>query len=267
MMILEVDIGNTRLKWRLRADAKTLFTEALVRDDYSSIDQLLLAVAGALSELQSSLMVDRVLVGSVATDEVAQVLARWSLDQYGIEAEFAYVTGCCAGVTVGYGEPARLGVDRWLAVLAASQERMDGVLIVDCGSAITVDVLHGDVHQGGYIVPGLKMMHHSLFANTAQVRAASSASVTREPGENTEAAVNNGLSLMVTGFLLAVVTDLSRAGWWALPGTHKVLVTGGDARRVVDMLSAAVEIKDYGIEIVDDLVLNGLDLVAKRHWS
>ncbi|MDP1069535.1 type III pantothenate kinase, partial [Klebsiella pneumoniae] len=65
----------------------------------------------------------------------------------------------------------RMGVDRWLAMLAAWQRVGQSCWVVDCGSAITLDLLDAEGrHQGGYILPGLRLMQQSLLGNTAEVR-------------------------------------------------------------------------------------------------
>lgn len=266
MAIIEIDIGNTRLKWRLRRAAEVGPSQALVREDFSGPEDLLSALTTGVQLSLQGERVEQVLVGSVAAEEVAASVARWTLQQFGVEAEFACVTESCSGIRVGYEDPERLGVDRWLALLAAGKQQLDGVVVIDCGSAITIDVLHKGAHSGGYIVPGFQMMRAALFQDTARVRAAVSADVDMGPGKNTDAAVNNGLSAMVAGFVLKILADLKSQGWWGDRLKYKVLVTGGDAEKLSALLESEVVAQGWPVEVVDDLVMNGLELVVKRHW-
>ncbi len=72
-----------------------------------------------------------------------------------------------AGVTIRYSDPSRLGVDRWLAMLAAHAASTKACLVVDCGTALTIDKLTASgEHCGGYIIPGLALMRRSLEENT-----------------------------------------------------------------------------------------------------
>ena len=91
-----------------------------------------------------------------------------------------------------------LGVDRWLALLAAHRHApTEPLMVLDCGSAITLDLLVvGGRHLGGYIVPGLALMRSSLLSETAGVAVEALSSVTSCPGRDTSTAVGHGLPLM-----------------------------------------------------------------------
>ncbi|MCP3690402.1 MAG: type III pantothenate kinase, partial [Gammaproteobacteria bacterium] len=61
----------------------------------------------------------------------------------------------CGSVVNGYSSPESMGVDRWLALLGAADVEQHDAIVVDAGSAITVDLLRGDgQHLGGAILPG-----------------------------------------------------------------------------------------------------------------
>lgn len=266
MATLEIDVGNTRLKWRLRCADGEIFGAALVRRKFQSTSKLLEALSVQLGMLSTAESVNKVLVASVARGEVSASLAHWSMSEFRVSAEFAYVTPQCAGVSVGYEKPGQLGIDRWLAVLAAHSYPAGGAVIVDCGSAITVDVLKGDDHLGGYIVPGFRLMHDSLFKDTAQVRVTPDLELAGEPGRNTSDAVNSGLPLMVVGFVSEVLLRLASKGWWGEPFGARVFVTGGDGELVATLLKADSRLFNCDIAVVSDLVLDGLALVDTRQW-
>lgn len=255
---LQLDVGNTRLKWRavcgVEQTIELLGRGFCVRSDYESVDDLLSAVAGGLKSVVGAAAVAELQVSTVAEESLSVAVRQWGRQRWGVEAQFAYVSAGAAGVSVGYDDPKLLGVDRWLAVLAASRYDFEGVLVVDCGSAVTLDVLDGRRHCGGYIVPGLRLMNSALFGDTARVKVVADWSGSGEPGRDTSAAVNAGLPLMVVGFVLEVLGRQFRGGRdWV------VLLTGGDAPLVSSMLPDAVEQL-----VVDDLVLDGLLLADVR---
>ncbi|NJN52419.1 MAG: type III pantothenate kinase [Gammaproteobacteria bacterium] len=143
--ILDLDVGNTRLKWRLSGGDCVADAGAVSRADRAL--QALPPAAPA-----------RIRICSVAGEAFDRDIGAALLDRYGVPGEFAAVTRALCGVRCGYDDPAALGVDRWLAVVAAWQHYGRACIVVDVGSACTLDVVGptGD-HRGGYIVPGFRL--------------------------------------------------------------------------------------------------------------
>ncbi len=239
VMILDLDVGNTRIKWRLTENGQ-------------QSHGFFQAQNGGLSRGIKSFNTapHRVRLSSVVHGELLQQLQQLCLSHWQVNVELAKVEGHCAGVTQAYINKEKLGVDRWLGMLAAYQQVGD-CIYVSCGSAITVDVLmHGGQHQGGYIVPGLSMMLNSLYQGTDAVKVEGFEGVADLlPGRSTEAAVNKGILAMVKGLVeQASKLYLSEAG-----SEPKILITGGDGETVQQFLSAETIYNPY-------LVLDGLAL-------
>ncbi|MCZ6886862.1 MAG: type III pantothenate kinase [Gammaproteobacteria bacterium] len=225
--ILDLDVGNTRLKWRC-GDA---------RGSVSGLDIPYLAKRPA-----------RVRVSSVAGDDVRRQLRDAIADAYGVQAEFASSSGVLAGVRCGYDDPAKLGVDRWLAMVAAWNAVRCSCAVVDVGTAATLDFVQRDgCHQGGYIVPGLTLMVRALAQDTADVRVAGELSQALEPGLTTAHAVRRGTTAMLLGFVESCVVRFSQR----CEDAPVVFLTGGDTDIIANRLSFAVRIEP-------DLVLDGL---------
>ena len=225
--ILEVDIGNTRTKWRMGD----------VCGASAGIDTPALPVAP-----------ERIRIACVAGDR-AEVAERF-LTAYRVTPEFAETSPELAGVRCGYAEPARLGVDRWLACVAAWHEVGGAVAVVDLGTAATLDFVAGNGrHLGGFIVPGLGLMATALARDTAGVRVAADLAPGLEPGRNTAQAVRRGTMAMLVDFIDASVARFARE----CGGAATVVLTGGDAELVADRLACAPRVEP-------DLVLDGLAL-------
>ncbi|AOS96810.1 Type III pantothenate kinase [Microbulbifer aggregans] len=240
-MILEVDLGNTRCKWRLLGSGAPVCgvveTASLRR--------------GVPPETWPAFPVTRVRAANVAGVEAAEGLANVVKALGWGRVEFARVERLCAGVTCGYRDLSRLGVDRWLAVLGAHRHFARPCLVADCGSAVTLDLLGaGGRHLGGYIVPGLALMRRALFRDTDAVKVPD----TVEPGmslvagRDTDEAVNRGLVLMVLGAIEEAMKTLA-----AEAPSPLLVVTGGDG----PILASLAE---HATELVPDLVLDGLAL-------
>ena len=120
------------------------------------------------NELLADQPISRVRVACVANQTITRRIDDWVAQQWQLVPEYAHTQAYYQGLTVAYQDERRLGVDRWLAMLAARQAAAgQGVCVVDCGSALTLDVVdHEGRHLGGYIVPGLAMMESALLNNT-----------------------------------------------------------------------------------------------------
>ena len=158
-MDLLLDAGNTRLKWGLRDGAGWRGQGAVA---LGALDEL----AGVLEAAGS---IRRVLGANVAGAEVAARLAGL-LAGRALAPLWIAPTASAFGVHNRYVDPARLGADRWAALVGARALHGAAALVVTSGTATTADVLDGEgVFQGGVILPGLDLMRSSLARDTAQL--------------------------------------------------------------------------------------------------
>jgi type III pantothenate kinase len=190
--------------------------------------------------------VSRVRIGSVASDQDNEALCRLLQSMLAVPVELARVVSPCSGIQCGYESPSLLGVDRWLAVLAAANEfGTQNLLVVDAGSAITLDYVGSGRHLGGFIGPGLHMMRAALFAGTAKVKVPEmSDGFPVAPAVNTASAVSGALRLMHLGLVEQAQKRFSAKA--------QIVLTGGDAQILLSELEGAVW--------RPDLVLDGLRL-------
>ena len=161
-------------------------------------------------------------------------------------------------IATGVREPDRVGVDRLLAALAAYRRTGGACIVVDCGTAVTVDAVDsGGVFLGGAIFPGREMMARALAAGTAQLpHVRGGAPPESVLGKSTEEAILAGLVRGTAGALESLV-----AAAMMEVGLHaRVVVTGGDAA-VPE--SPVLRRKS---QVVPDLVLEGL-VMAYREWQ
>ncbi len=159
---LLIDLGNTRLKWAL-ASAPEQFQACAYDRKEANFSGFLAAIA----ELPK---VAEIWLSSVAGTIGDQLIAELRLQSFS-NIHVAQSIAMLAGVHNGYADPARLGVDRFLALLGARQlypER--DVLIAIAGTALTIDFLdrRGN-HHGGVIAPGPSLMLQSVQQNTAKL--------------------------------------------------------------------------------------------------
>lgn len=238
-MILAVDAGNTRIKWGCH-DGKSWLERGWVATKDASL----------LGESWRNIVQpDRIVASNVAGQDVAKQITeacrRWPTEVHWV---IAMQDQC--GVRNGYENPAQLGSDRWAALIAARQLAPKGAVIVNVGTAMTVDALSAEgMFLGGYIVPGLATMQRALAESTAGVETAAG-SLRVFPG-NTADAVYTGSLAALAGAVDHMVAELTKAQTEA----PVCLLSGGDAIFLLPLLSGKVT-------MVDNLVLDGLIRIA-----
>lgn len=239
-MKLLLDIGNTRLKWA-RAEAGGVSVGGSAAHD-GSVDALVQALPAVTPD---SLWVAQVLGAAVVEPLGAALVQR-----YRVPVHFAAVRSPYAGLRVAYADPARLGVDRWLAMLGARARHRGAVLVASAGTALTLDVVDADGrHRGGFIAPGLQT---ALKATLGQTRFPTAAMETPARGQlatATEAAV-------LEGALLACLGALDRGAALA-PEVGTRWLGGGDAERLLPHLPGWIHAPTLIFEGL--LVLGDLD--------
>lgn len=232
---LDLDIGNSRTKWRF-ADAtgslKSPGIPSLADIDERPRRVRISAVAGVRERITNAIQA-----------------------RFDVTPEFAEVSRELAGVVCCYDDPHRLGIDRWLALVAAWRSAPGAVAVVDAGTAITVDLVAANgQHQGGYIAPGIGLMRRALAHETRDLAPPPPASLDANaifppPGKSTDAAITAGTLAMPTAFIDAILTRFT-----TLAGpTITTFLCGGDAPLLHPHLTSPTHLKPT-------LVLDGLTI-------
>jgi type III pantothenate kinase len=239
-MILAIDAGNSRIKWGCFRDGEWVSTGAGGLDEFA-----LLANAWAVMAMPDTIVISNV-AGDRVRRDICRVLARFPTPLQWITAE---PERC--GVTNGYAEPAKLGSDRWAALIAAHRLQRGAVVVVNAGTALTVDALTANGEfLGGLIVPGIELMMRALTTGTAHAHAQHGRYAAFPV--NTRDAIYSGAINAAVGSIERIATLLSaRAG-----SAPNCIISGGAATLLVPHLGAKV------VEI-EHLVLDGLVAVAE----
>jgi type III pantothenate kinase len=244
-----MDIGNTRIKWGVLRDGQIGDLGDRVHRGRGAV------AAAAVVKAMRGREFRRTMVSNVAGNSFATNITRAVSSSYGIEPTFAHVGRQKLGIRCGYRDPKRLGVDRWLAVLAAHKTAGRGALVIDAGTTLTIDGVTADgVHLGGLIIPGPQLMARALRRETSDI---GDVAVTRDArsqtflGRSTSEAVNMGSGFALAGAVDQALRFLKRQ----LGNNPRVLVTGGDGADLVRSLKTKAELRPA-------LVLEGLALFA-----
>ncbi len=244
--VLAVAVGNTRVRWGLFEGEELRFAASFRHDELEGLGALLREHASAAG---------LAVVGSVR-DEAANA----------VEAAIHSALGCetarvnrdlAVPLSHTIDQPETLGVDRALCALAAFRKAEQACVVIDAGTAITVDFIDGKgVFHGGAILPGGAMMLRALRAGTAQLPELHwppAAEPAHPMGHNTAEAMLVGTLAAARGAVRHLIEQYSEF-YGAYP---QVIATGGDAALLFD---------DDGLveHIIPDLQLMGLRLCLEH---
>ena len=248
-MALLIDIGNTRIKWARFENGVLQPQSAAPHADW--IGQTLVETV-----LRRGNRADRVLVSNVAGTRMAEVVRTAVSQTWQLEAEFVTSTPMAGGIRNAYPQPAKLGVDRWLAMIGAHALERGAVCIVSVGTAMTIDGVAADgLHLGGVIVPGPDLMVASLLKSTSDIAQRAQQGDTSDGlfADNTLGAIRQGSEHALAALIERAVGVMRRT----LGETPQLLVTGGASDRVEKAIGLPYR-------AVPDLVLQGLAVLARE---
>lgn len=255
-MLLAIDVGNTNVvfalfegrrikaRWRIATDARR------TGDEYAVWLMQLLSIQGASRQDITGMIVSTVVPRALHN---IKILAQ---NYFGVELLVAGNAPATYGIDIDVDQPSSLGSDRAVNAIAAHAKYSGDLIIIDFGTATTLDVIDfNGAYKGGIIAPGINLSLDALVGNTAKlpriaIEAPKSASVI---GTNTEdqmlIGVFWGYVAMMEGLIARMRAQIGRPA--------RVIATGG----------LAVLFNDHtGIfdEVDPDLTLDGLAILAER---
>jgi type III pantothenate kinase len=243
-MRLLLDLGNTRLKWAMMLQPKGWLAHGAL--DWT--DDVSVALASALAGLPNpEIIVAASVVDATREARVADVIN----GLFGSDPTWLRTPASACGVRNAYAEPQRLGVDRFLAMVAAYADGCAPCIVAGAGTALTLDALAADGrHLGGLIAPGPQLMQRSLLDATARVRP-------EGPGDLVIVA-DNTADAVVSGCWHAAAALVERFATRMAPelgGSPKLVLGGGDAHDLQPLISLPAQ-------VTRDSVLRGLAVWA-----
>ena len=260
-LFLLFDVGNTRLKWaaiessqhpsdrqkKLWAYSGSINSKSL----HSPEHRKELADYIAKTVPKPDAIGFSCVAGQEAIHNLKSLFPQWT------EIEWQQLTGDSPfdGIRTLYQEPDKLGSDRWAAVIAARVLSKSNALIINAGTATTIDLLGSNgVHYGGWILPGFEMMQKSLETNTAQLPLASRNETHNGFGLSTNNAIIGGCDAAQIGaiqYALNVAKEMGQT-------VETIWLDGGNAKILTKALSQVDKLQHLRIELTEGLVLRGI---------
>jgi type III pantothenate kinase len=246
--LVAVSVGNTRTRVGVFRDRELHHSEAVLNADP---DAVVAAIAGLRVGASPVVLAS---VNDPVADMIVQGLheksaARGPADIYRFGKDLAIP------IQNALVDDSTVGQDRLLNALGAFARAKQACIVIDAGTAVTVDFVDGQgVFQGGAIAPGLNLMLRALHEHTAALP-----SVKFEPlpsgqtfGKDTRGAMSLGAQSAIIG-MVRVLTERYAEFFGAYP---QIIATGGDARTLF-------EGDDLVEHIVPDLILVGIEAACR----
>ena len=272
--VLLVDMGNQRLKWAgLEVDSSQSLENVLSQlDTHGGVLDIAHDIADVDSARQFNALThsvnkpDQVLFSCVSARQAGRSFEEWCRRTWDLTPKRIYSERSRFGLDNQYDDPGQLGSDRWLAAIAAytlvagaGNCGEDAVIVIDAGTAVTVDLVKQNMFMGGAILPGVSMAISALGNSTGEIRI-NDQSLTRgfSSKRDLNVVATNSDDAVIAGALASVAGGVEKCMELMRPvcGSRvEVLITGGDARLVASMMNSSVE-------VVPNLVLAGLALIA-----
>ena len=239
--MLLLDVGNSRCKWARIENGEWAQSGVVSNTEWLTLQRNFDLLSAP----------SRIIISNVGGETMAQcmrnICAKWP-----VPVEFVVARKVQCGVSNAYEDAAKLGSDRWAALIAAWQHFRRACLVVNCGTATTVDALSDEGEfLGGLILPGVTLMQQSLLHNAAQLQEMDG--IVQDFPRNTTDAIHSGIVRATVG---------------AIEHQYTLLKSPGSAERIACILSggAAGQIeKHLGMPAkrVDNLVLEGLKIIGE----
>ena len=235
-MCLLIDIGNTRIKWQQRDDKDILLTDSILVEEFMDVD---------FSSIKS---IDKIIVSnvnhSIVLDKLKEILSKFKcpiIETTPISNEY---------LINDYEDHKTLGIDRWLTALGAWKLYQRPLLVINAGTAITIDLVELDKEskahfKGGMILPGVAISLAVLNNSTNLIDTEIGKS--QYPSLNTKDAVTTGIMTSIQGAVNLVCRKL--------PSSLPILLTGGDANLIYEQ---AEDDWKSRIKLEGDLIFEGL---------
>jgi type III pantothenate kinase len=246
-MRLLLDLGNTRLKWALQEDGGAWLARGAVAWSGDVAAELALAWRDRLPMPAEAL-------GASVVDAAREAQAGAAVRAaFGLDLAWLRTPAEACGVRSAYAEPGRLGVDRFLAMVAAYADGRAPCVLAGIGTALTLDALAADGrHLGGLIAPGPLLMQQSVLGATARVRPQGPGAVV-DAADNTADALASGCWQAAAALIERFMDRMAPK----LGGTPSLSLGGGDAEALRPLLSRPAT-------VVGDGVLHGLAVWAAQ---
>lgn len=257
-MLLVIDVGNTNTVLGLFENNRLVCDWRIRTDKNATEDELGVLIASLFADADISFSaITRTVIASVvpAVDRIYEAFCHKHLSGAPRWIEASIGSGSIAGITIDYPNPSEIGADRIVNAVGAYHQYKCGLIIVDFGTAITLDLIsESGAYTGGIIAPGLGISADALFQKAAKLPRVD----LRTPpdhliGRDTVGSIKSGLIYGFAGLVDGLVHRINSEQKTPL----KTIATGGLAP-LIARVSETIE------AVEPNLTLEGLRIIADQ---
>ena len=253
-MLLAIDIGNTNIAFGVFEGEKMRATWNVANDIHKTADEYAVLLLSLLSRQNiTSSDIDHAIICSVVPP-LEPVFEELSKRYFGI-SPLIVGPGVKTGVRICTDNPREVGADRVANTAAAHRLYGGPVIVIDFGTATTVDAVSKEgEYLGGAIAPGIGISAEALFERASKLPRIELVAPQNAIGRNTETAMQSGVIFGYVGLIESLVHRIRQE----LGGKARVIATGG----LADVIAKETKIVDA---VNPDLTLVGLRLIHEMN--
>lgn len=219
-----LDIGNSFIKLAEKAEAGWNILHHFRNESVEKFGEY-------IAEMEN---IDTIVVSSVRADVM------YHLEKYVESGKILKIkSSLIPPYFLDYETPKTLGIDRFLVCLGASESTPNNVVVIDAGSACTIDLMTSDkIFRGGVIMPGFKQYHQSMSLTLPELPEVDNHIPSKWPGKSTESSIQWGIN---GGYIMSIVAFINKYRENLDP--LDIYLTGGDANYILHHLEDQLPLK------------------------
>ena len=253
-MLLAIDIGNTNLVIGCIKDDKILFKARIATDRLRTSDQYGVEIKNMMEAYGVQLTdIDDCIISSVVPPVFNSV--RTGVIKILCKQPMVVGPGLKTGLNIHMDVPSQVGSDRIVIAVAALAEYTAPLILMDLGTATTIEVVEPDnVYLGGIIFPGVRVSLDALTSRTSQLPGISLDKPKQVIGKNTVDCMRSGMMYGTAAMLDGLVDRIEEE----LGHTSTIIATGGLAQFITPLCK-------HDIILEKNLLLKGLNILYKKN--
>ena len=253
-MLLAIDIGNSNIVIGGIEENKTRFEARIATDRIKTSDQYGVEIKSMLDLFHIALdEVEGCIISSVVPPVFNAV--RTGVVKVTGKNPMVVGPGIKTGLNIHMDDPTSVGSDRIVIAVAALQEYKPPLILVDMGTATTIEVVdQGNTYLGGCIIPGVRVSAEALSSRASQLPGIQLDKPKRVIGKNTVECMRSGImygaAAMLDGMLDRMEEELGK--------NTTVVATGGMAQFIAPLCKREMKLEK-------DLLLKGLNIIYRKN--
>ena len=264
-----IDIGNTNTKYRYipvntewqKADIYPIYKFENILYNYTDFTKNNLPI---ITNLPNNCIINKIYISNVAKQYYSDTIKNIFSSSCNIENIYEYKTQAKFKNLINkYDDYTKLGVDRWLSIIAAHGLYPNTTnIVIGCGSATTLDIIYNNQFIGGYIIPGISYMQKSLIENTERIKNIYNPNNIDinlninniKPSTNTNSCINNGIIISQISFIEKSIFSFIKTQDIV---EYNCIIYGGCAKQICPFISFPHLVFDNMVILGLARVLNG----------